>query len=52
MSQMPGGGQMHPGNMNTPQRMIGTPPVQMPGMPMRGGNQIGPRMSQPGMKNS
>ena len=52
MSQMPGGGQMHPGAMNAPQRMMGSPQVQMPGMPMRGGNQMGPRMSQPGMKNS
>lgn len=52
MSQRPSGGPMHSGNMNASQRMMGTSPAQMAGMPMRGSNQVGPRMSQPGMKNS
>ena len=52
MTQMSSGSPMQPGAMNTQQRMMGAASSQMAGMQMRGVNQGGPRMTQPGMKNS
>ena len=48
MTQMSTAGQMHPGAMNA-QRMMA---AQTGAMQMRGVNQGGPRMTQPGMRNT
>ena len=49
MAQMPTSGPMHAGAMN-PQRMMSSQAAGM--QQMRGVNQPGPRMTQPGMRNS